>query len=68
NGHAVLDVFNQEPLPSEHAIWQCPNAIITPHIAAPSFPEQVVEVFVENYHLWCHQQPLNHQVDFIKGY
>ncbi|MCL1066797.1 D-2-hydroxyacid dehydrogenase [Shewanella olleyana] len=66
--HAVLDVFNQEPLPSEHAIWQCPNAIITPHIAAPSFPEQVVEVFVENYHLWCQQQPLNHQVDFIKGY
>ncbi|WP_144211250.1 D-2-hydroxyacid dehydrogenase [Shewanella donghaensis] len=66
--NAVLDVFNQEPLPSEHPIWQCANAIITPHIAAPSFPEQVVEVFVENYHLWTAQQPLKHQVDFFKGY
>ncbi|KPZ72159.1 MULTISPECIES: D-2-hydroxyacid dehydrogenase [unclassified Shewanella] len=66
--HAVLDVFNQEPLSSEHPIWQCPNAIITPHIAAPSFPEQVVEVFADNYRLWRQQYPLKHQVDFIKGY
>ncbi|MBQ4889477.1 dihydrofolate reductase [Shewanella sp. UCD-FRSSP16_17] len=66
--HAVLDVFNQEPLSSEHPIWQCPNAIITPHIAAPSFPEQVVEVFADNYRLWRQQHPLKHQVDFIKGY
>ncbi|MFS1424697.1 D-2-hydroxyacid dehydrogenase [Shewanella sp. 10N.286.48.B5] len=66
--NAILDVFNQEPLAADHPIWHCPNAIITPHIAAPSFPEQVVEVFVENFHLWTTQQPLKHLVDFFKGY
>jgi phosphoglycerate dehydrogenase-like enzyme len=65
---AILDVFNQEPLPKTHPIWTRSNAIITPHIAAPSFPEQVVEVFCHNYALWLKQQPLNHLVDFDKGY
>lgn len=65
---AILDVFNQEPLPAEHPIWARSNAIITPHIAAPSFPEQVVELFCHNYALWLKQQPLINLVDFSKGY
>jgi len=28
---AVLDVFEQEPLPMGHSLWKCDNAIITPH-------------------------------------
>src|SRR5689334_22382318 len=30
-GGAALDVFPQEPLPAEHALWKTPNVILTPH-------------------------------------
>ena len=30
---AALDVFDPEPLPEGHALWDCENALITPHIA-----------------------------------
>ena len=65
---AILDVFNQEPLPSNHPIWLAANAVITPHVAAPSFPQQIIDVFSQNYALWCNDQPLNFRVDFEKGY
>ncbi|MCE9677602.1 D-2-hydroxyacid dehydrogenase [Shewanella sp. AS1] len=66
--HAILDVFNQEPLPQEHPIWSLSNVIITPHIAAPSFPEQVVEIFADNYHKLLNNEPLSNPVNFERGY
>ncbi|MER5950115.1 hydroxyacid dehydrogenase [Streptomyces sp. NPDC001904] len=30
---AVLDVTDPEVLPAEHPLWDCPNALITPHLA-----------------------------------
>ncbi|WP_338590104.1 D-2-hydroxyacid dehydrogenase [Shewanella khirikhana] len=65
---AVLDVFNQEPLPEEHPIWSLDNVIITPHIAAPSFPEQVAEIFTNNYHKFLMGESLSHRVNFERGY
>jgi D-3-phosphoglycerate dehydrogenase len=30
---AGLDVFESEPLPSDHPLRRCPNALLTPHVA-----------------------------------
>ena len=35
-GHAVLDVFDQEPLPGDHPFWSHPGVTILPHVAAPT--------------------------------
>ncbi|HAS6377378.1 TPA: D-2-hydroxyacid dehydrogenase [Vibrio vulnificus] len=66
--HAFLDVFEQEPLVTDHPFWGLKQITITPHIAALSFPEKVMALFAENYHRWLEGYPLNHQVSFTKGY
>jgi phosphoglycerate dehydrogenase-like enzyme len=65
---AVLDVFQEEPLPPEHIFWRTPNLLITSHTAAPSVPENIVEVFVENYRRLLCGEALQYQVDFERGY
>ncbi|MGF1726579.1 D-2-hydroxyacid dehydrogenase [Photobacterium nomapromontoriensis] len=66
--HAFLDVFKQEPLPANHPFWRHPSITITPHIAAESFPEQVMAIFTDNYLHWINNQPLRYTVDFSRGY
>jgi phosphoglycerate dehydrogenase-like enzyme len=65
---AVLDVFEQEPLPQEHPFWTTKNLQITYHTSAPSFPEDIAKVFIENYRLYIEGKPLKYQVDFERGY
>lgn len=65
---AVLDVFAQEPLPNSHPIWERGNAIITPHISAPSHPAQIVEIFSQNYRRYISGETLQNRIDFSKGY
>lgn len=65
---AVLDVFEEEPLPPDHALWHTPNVIITSHTAAPSFPQDIAPLFLENYHRMIQGLPLFYRVDFEKGY
>lgn len=65
---AVLDVFEQEPLPSDHPFWTTPNLLITFHTAAPSLAEDISKIFIENYKLFIEGKPLKYQVDFEKGY
>lgn len=47
---AVLDVFEQEPLPKDNAMWDTPNLIISPHIAGVSryYNERSVNLIIEN--------------------
>ncbi len=33
---AILDVFEEEPLPKEHPFWDLKNVIITPHVSGSS--------------------------------
>jgi hypothetical protein len=65
---AVLDVFNDEPLPADHVFWRTPNLLITSHTAAPSFPADIAAVFIDNYRRWHRGEPLLHSVDFERQY
>ena len=67
-GGAVLDVFANEPLAQDSPLWQLPNVYITPHMAAISFPQDVVGIFVENYQRFIQEKPLLHTIDFELGY
>jgi phosphoglycerate dehydrogenase-like enzyme len=65
---AVLDVFEKEPLPADHPFWGTPNLWMTFHTSAPSWPEDLANVFIENYKLFHAGHPLKHLVDFERGY
>lgn len=67
-GVAVLDVFEQEPLPAGHPLWHVPNLIITPHNSAWSLPEQVFKIFERNYIRFQEGLPLDFQINFEQGY
>jgi phosphoglycerate dehydrogenase-like enzyme len=65
---AVLDVFEQEPLPEDHPFWTTPNLQMTFHTSALSYPEDIAKIFVENYGLYIEGKPLKYRVDFERGY
>ena len=67
-GVAVLDVFEEEPLPTQAQLWQLPNLIITPHNSAWSLPEQVVKIFERNYLHYLDGHPLEYLINFELGY
>jgi len=65
---AVLDVFQQEPLPPDHVFWRTPNVLITSHTAALSVPADIAPVFIDNYRRLVAGEPLKYRVDFDAGY
>ena len=65
---AVLDVFQQEPLPSGHPLWNAPGAIVTGHVAARSRPREIATIFIENYRRYGSGTAFRYRVDFDQGY
>lgn len=70
-GHAVLDVFEEEPLPADHPYWKMDNVIISPHVSSHSgkYVERALDVFIPNLHAWIKgdTSPSN-PVDMKRGY
>lgn len=68
---AVLDVFQQEPLPSSSPFWELRSALVTPHVAAVSprrFWERELELFLDNWERFRAGRPLRNQIDKDAGY
>ena len=65
---AVLDVFEDEPLPPESELWNMENVIITPHVSGINIPEEICEEFVRNYRRWVKGKTPIGLVDRNKGY
>jgi len=67
---AVLDVFEEEPLPPESPLWEMENVIITPHVAGISqnLETEMVTLFVENLNRYLAELPLYNKVDLDEGY
>ena len=65
---AVLDVFEQEPLPAAHPFWNTPNLHLTPHVSAPTRKADIARIFAANLHRWRGSRPLEGLVDPTHGY
>ncbi|MCZ7454535.1 glyoxylate/hydroxypyruvate reductase A [Rhizobium rhizogenes] len=66
--HAVLDVFEQEPLPVSSAFWQHPKVTVLPHISAPTSRESSARIVAGNVYTWRETGTLPETVDMARGY
>lgn len=66
--HAVLDVFESEPLPADSPLWEMPNVTVTSHHAGLNVPEQIAGFFLDNLARYRDGRPLRGVVDLKKGY
>jgi phosphoglycerate dehydrogenase-like enzyme len=67
---AVLDVYDQEPLPSTSQIWGVPNLVILPHISCddPRYIDQLFDRWFINFERYITGKPLRNIVDRKLGY
>ena len=71
-GGAFLDVFEPEPLPEDHPLWDAPNTIITPHVTGGMTLQytldKIADIAAENLRRFCAGEALVNEVDFEEGY
>ena len=71
SGHlsgAWLDVFNEEPLPSDHLFWKHPKVIVTPHLAGLTVASSAAEQVIKNLRLVRSGKAPNNAVNLKHGY
>jgi len=67
---AGLDVFDTEPLPGDHPLYDLPQAIITPHVSGitPKFFERIAAIMAENIKRYVKGEQLANVIDVARGY
>jgi glyoxylate/hydroxypyruvate reductase A len=65
---AVLDVFNEEPLPPGHPYWRHPQVMMLPHAAALTDVRSACAVVAANVQALWRGEPIAHTVERERGY
>lgn len=66
--HAVLDVFDREPLATSDTLWQHEKVTVLPHIAAISNPVTASVIVGDNIGFYRENGRLKESVDLERGY
>ena len=67
---AALDVFPEEPLPADSALWELEHVIISPHVAglSPQYTERAFTLFKENLRRYLAGEELLNKINLERGY
>ncbi|MBD9524699.1 D-2-hydroxyacid dehydrogenase [Ensifer sp. ENS02] len=74
NGHlsgAILDVFDQEPLPGDSLLWDVPNLMVFPHVSADApdgYIDRCLAILADNLERLSAGKGLRNIVDPMLGY
>lgn len=65
---AVLDVFRQEPLVTDHPFWCHPRVTVLPHSAAATDMRSAASIVAQNLQALRDGRPISHLVQRKRGY
>ena len=67
---AALDVFEEEPLPADHPLWDLPNVHLSAHMAGDfiGWNTALSEQFIDNFRRWQRGEALHNTVDKAQGF
>ncbi|MCY4743848.1 glyoxylate/hydroxypyruvate reductase A [Pelomonas sp. UHG3] len=66
--HAVLDVFDAEPLPADRWHWTHPGVTVLPHISAPTHRQTAARIVADNIAAYRQHGRIPPAVDRERGY
>ncbi|RHW34786.1 D-2-hydroxyacid dehydrogenase [Lysinibacillus yapensis] len=69
--HAVLDVFEEEPLPAESSLWDLDNVTISPHCSSHSsrYLERSFEILIPSLEKYLQGDTnLENKMEILRGY
>ena len=66
--HAVLDVFEKEPLPKQSILWRHKKVTILPHISANTDLETASDIVARNIKVFQLKKKIPQSIDLKRGY